>query len=245
MKSNLWSAVSAVLICFGGTAESAIITNGSFETVPSGATGQGILPSGWLNAPIIVPGADTYSNDGSYGLAPSDFGNFTGVIAFDGIRWVAGSAFGRLSTSTTVGGEAFGTTLAMALTPGTAYQLDAHLYQALRSDLNNPGGYHLFLASDNSAAGLAAATLLGALAPTTTGVGAWEARSLGFVAPLDAASRPFLVFAPYQATAGNTYPGIDAVVLSASAIPEPSSLALFVLASTGLMAFRRRNTRKR
>jgi hypothetical protein len=195
------------------------------------------MPTGWQS---VTSTPDTYSNDGSYGLPPSELGNFSGVTAFEGIRWVAGAAFSRTAASTTVGGESFGTTLLMTLTPGAAYQLDAHLYQALRSDLDNPGGYHLFLAQGSTPGGLTGATLLGALAPTT-GVDAWEARSLTFIAPLDAGSRPLLIFAPYKVSAGNAYPGIDAVSLTATAaaVPEPASLILFALGGVGLFTGRR------
>ena len=222
--------VKVVTVAFafivGTAAEAQLISNGSFETIPGQANGQGILPSGWL--PVTVS-PDTYSNDGTFGLSPGDFGNFTGVTAFDGTRWVAGAAFGRAATDTAVGGESIGTTLVMTLTPGNIYRLDAHLYQAVRPDLNNPGGYHLFLASDATASGVAAAVLLGALS-STSGIDAWESRSLTFVAPVDANSRPLLILAPYQATTGNSYPGIDN--LSLIAVPEPVSI---LLASVGVI----------
>jgi hypothetical protein len=223
-------AAIALSVALAATAEAGLIPNGSFETVPGGATGQGILPSGWEQCGPFIPGADTYSNDRSYGLAPSDFGNFTGVTAFDGIRWVVGGAFGREASSTRVGGEAFGTTLETVLTPGTAYELDVHVHQALRSDLNNPGGYHVFLAEGNTASGIAGAFLLGAFAPTTRN--AWEARSLAFVAPSDADSRPFLIFAPYQFSDGNAGPGLDAASLAEAqiaAVPEPATISFVLL----------------
>jgi hypothetical protein len=237
-----WITTTATLLVLtlGTPARGDFITNGSFEMVPGtgpGFQGQTLMPTGW---PTVVSTPDTYSNDGSYGLPPGGFGNFPGVTAFDGIRWVAGSAFGRTATNPMVGGESFGTFLTAPLTAGTTYRLDARLYQALRPDLDNPGGYHLFLAAN--AADQNNATLVGAIAPTT-GVDAWEARSLAFVAPSDAAARPFLIFSPYQSTAGNAYPGLDAVSLNpagpAAAVPEPTSLTLAGLGALVLGMFGR------
>lgn len=87
-----------------------LLVNPSFETVPSSETGQGFLPSDFVSAASIDPGADTYSNDGSYGLTPAAFGNFPGLTAQDGIRWVAGADFGTTS-------EAFGQALSTPLIP--------------------------------------------------------------------------------------------------------------------------------
>jgi hypothetical protein len=235
-------AAIALSVALAARAEARLIPNGSSETVPGGATGQGILPAGWEQCGPLIPGADTYSNDGSYGAAPSEIGNFTGVKAFHGIRWVAGAAFGRGARSTTVGGEAFGTTLQTPLTPGTTYELKVRLHQALRSDLNNPGGYHVFLAEGNTPSGIAGALLVGTFAPTT--MNAWEVRSVAFVAPCDAASRPFLVFAPYQSSNGNAYPGIDAALLAeeqVAAVPEPAkkSVALLCAVLSGARYVRR------
>src|SRR5262249_36116755 len=47
--------------------QAGLILNGSFESVPNNGTGQGILPSSWVQTDLFSPNADTYSNDGSYG----------------------------------------------------------------------------------------------------------------------------------------------------------------------------------
>jgi hypothetical protein len=240
------SVLAACLVCFSPAAEAGLISNPSFEAVPgtgAGFTGPGLLPSDWEHV-VAELDADTYSNDGSYGLSPGAFGNFPGVTAFDGIRWVAGGAFGRQSFETTIGSqaEAFGTTLVTTLTPGESYKLDAHLYQAKRADLDTPGGYHLFLATGKS--GAAGAIFLGDLG-ATTGVDAWEPRSLTFLAPGDSASRPFLIFAPYEVGLGGftSYPGIDAISFestSSAVVPEPGSLTILVFGGLLLLAARRR-----
>lgn len=89
MKHKIF--VAALLSGFATCANANVIRNPSFEIIPGSVLNQGIMPSEWTTAHVTTgPGADTYSTDGSDGASPSDLGNFTGVTAFDGIRWVAG-----------------------------------------------------------------------------------------------------------------------------------------------------------
>lgn len=226
----LLNVVTILLGLINGAAHATLITNPSFETVPNASTGQGRLPTGWEVAGGPVPGADTYSNDGSYGLPPAGFNSFPGITAFDGLRWVAGGAFGQTLNSTTVGGESIGTTLTSALSAGATYELEAYLYQSPRFD--NPSGYHVFLASENTVQGRTAATLLGALAPTS-GADAWEHRTLNFVAPNDSALRTFLILSPFNGvSSAQAYPGIDQVSLTATSvnpIPEPATITVWTV----------------
>jgi hypothetical protein len=205
------------------------LLNPSFEAVPSSGTGQGLLPSGWVTGANTSPGADTFSSDGSFGLAPGGFGHFSGASAADGLRWVAGADFGSGTR------EAFAQQLAATLTPGTAYTFRGSIRQSL--DLA-AGSYELLL-SPEAAFNAAGAVSLGALAPTA-GEDAWLARSLNFTAPANAGSLPFLVLAPLSATPGGfSYIGIDNLSLTTTtAIPEPSSLALAGLGAVmiGLVA---------
>jgi len=205
------------------------LSNGSFESVPDSSTGQGLLPNNWLDAGNIEPGADTYSNDGSYGLAPSDFGQFTGVVAADGIRWVAGADFADGFH------EAFSQLLGATLTPGASYIFSAAIHQSFGFD-PGPGGYEVLL-SPSAAFNDVGAVSLGTLAPTA-GEDTWLSRSLTFTAPANASALPYFVLSPLAATDVSAYIGIDNVSLDANpnaAVPEPGTFTIFAIAS-GLMA---------
>lgn len=214
------------------SAQANLLRNPGFETVPGTVTGQGILPSDWTT---VSGSPDTYSNDGSYGLGPSTGGNFTGVTAQEGIRWVAGWD---------LAGERFGQMLSSPLVGGAAYELDAALIQARRSDLDVRGGYRVFLAPSSVAAGTNS-VLLGTLGPTTDS-DSWEAASLNFNAPANASDLPFLYFAPYTEGTffGLAYPGLDELVLDrpvVNGVPDESSgLMLLGIGAGGVVWARRR-----
>jgi len=172
-----------------------LLRNPSFESVPGPMQGEGLMPSDWT---ILAVTPDTYSIDGSFGLPPSAFGNFAGVVARDGIRWVA--AWG---TSTS---EVFGQQLSSPLLPNQSYQLSGWVHRAIRSDLANPGTYEILLAPNPPTP--QNAVVLGQFAPAVNPQ--WEPRSLTFAAPPDSTSRPWLVFRPVPTgTVLSTYPGLD------------------------------------
>ena len=219
----------SVGLMISGPAHANLIINGGFESpVGPGLTGQGFLPNPWVTIPV---GADTYSNDASYGLSPSSFGNFAGVTAFQGNRFAAGWSLVP---------EIFGESLGGPLTAGTSYILSGALHQALRSDLDHPGGYDVY-----------AATGLGDTAPlflvntgSTIDDAAWETFSVNFIAPFGVGTRSFLMFSP-EANNANlpAYPGIDALDLSPSTVttvPEPITLSLFGTGLAGAVTLRRR-----
>lgn len=225
-----WVLGLLALLALATSAEANLITNPSFEIVPNSNTGQGILPTDWVNIPPPLPGADTYSNDGSYGLLPTIFGNFTGVTAHDGIRWVAGwSATGQ---------ESFGQFLGSHLVAGTPYVLSGWLHQAVRFNLNHPGGYEVYL-TDTPGVHTAFAGFLG---PTTSVAAGWTQFSFSFTATPEMASLDFLEFAPVVTGAGTAYPGLDLVSLTA--IPEPGTLSLLGLSLAALFHTRRRRSRR-
>lgn len=201
-----------------------LLLNPGFENVPNNGTGQGLLPSHWVGVNLS---ADTYSNDGSYGLLPWEFGNFPGVTAHAGQRWVAGA-----NVDQSAGGESFGQVLSAPLQAGATYRVEGWLHQALRSDLNNPGGYDLWLDQGEFSTRL----FLGHIGDTTSPSAGWSRRGADFVAPSDAAAYTRLVFAPIASGAWGTYPGLDDVSLVV--VPTPGAAAVFGLG--GLLAARRR-----
>jgi hypothetical protein len=221
MKRKILAA--AILVNVATCANANLIRNPSFETIPGTVLGQGILPSEWT---VVQSSADTYSNDDSYGLSPSANGNFTGVTAFDGIRWVAGWS---------AADERFGQMLSVPLTGGQAYSFSSYLIQAKRSDLDHPGGYELYLTPD-ATGNIGAGALLDSIGPTTDSDD-WEFSSFTFTAPDDADTLPFLLFRPFVDISGSAYPGLDKVDLTA--VPIPATFWLFGSGILGLLGLRR------
>lgn len=193
--------------------------NPSFESVDSASQGQGILPSEWLSAATIVPGADTYSTDGSFGLAPGAFSHFAGDIAQDGVRWVAGAWFGDGNH------EAIAQLLTSSLVPLQDYHLTGFLHQDVSSGYNNSGGYELVLSPSTSASD-PSAVLIGRFA-ATIGLDTWQARTLDFTAPVNAASLPYLILKPFsESPTLGAYPGIDNLTLTVNTqvVPAPATI---------------------
>ena len=228
MKSKL--TITVILLAFVQVANANLIRNASFEDIPGAFTGQGIMPSEWITT---NSSPDTYSNNGTYGLFPSDGsagGNFTGVTAQDGIRWVAGWStqpenFGQNLTSTLIGDQ--------------SYTLSSYLIQAKRSDLDHFGGYEVYLTSGSTSN---TGELLGSIGPTTNS-NDWEFSSLTFIAPTDSSILPFLLFKPYGDILGGAYPGLDNLNLSVTsigAVPVPAAVWLFGTALIGLVGFSKR-----
>jgi hypothetical protein len=220
--------VSAMTAAIVPASAASFITNGSFETFSGPAQfGQGFLPDPWVTVPV---GADVYSNDGSYGLSPGDFGNFPGVTAYSGIRFVAGWSFVP---------ERFGQPLAAPLVAGATYNITGALHQALRVDLDNPGGYNVYAATGLNDGSPLFLVSTGA----TTNNTAWEPFSVNFTAPNGVDSRLFLLFIPFDTGNGFAYPGIDAFSFdNANIVPLPAALPLFAtgLGALGLLGWRRK-----
>jgi len=187
-----------------------LLRNPDFERVPLPGIGPGFLPSEWRSLSPI-PGADTYSIDGSFGLLPDAFGNFTGATAPSGVRWVAGGSSAP---------ERFGQALTKPLAIGKAYALRGFLRAAKRAEVAHPGSYEVSLA-DNS---LTSSLILGRFAPPVGNEDGWEERTLKFIAPDGADTHPILVFTPVGSPAGAAYPGLDS--LSLANIPVLSGLTL-------------------
>lgn len=212
----VFGASAAVMYVVSGTSAD-LLRNGSFELVPGAHHDQGILPNEWVQTSGIYAGADTYDTTGVYGLWPSEYGHFSGVVAQDGNRWVAGACFGSGVS------ESFGQLLSAPLVPGWSYELSAQLHASYT--LAGMGGFEVFLAP---AASMQNAVPLGYLGSTLSNM-AWEGRSVVFMAPPGAAELPYLILSPYNATLDVlSYPGIDAVALVR--VPEPAPLALLLSA---------------
>lgn len=181
-----------------------LIRNPSFELTPCATPcnqDQDFLPSDWLR---LTGTPDTFSEDGSYGIPPDNNGNFTGVVARDPIRWVAGASDFR---------EIFGQDLICPLIPGQEYTLTAYLHQAVRSEYANPGTYLIELW--DSVNPDADKIEVGRLMPFATSSTEWQSATLLFTAPPGAATHRVLAFRPVglDGPTPRTYPGIDNVVL--------------------------------
>ena len=209
------AALALLLVANFAYSQGNLLRNPGFETVPDGSTGAGLMPSDWT---AVNQSPDTYSNDGSFGIPPSTFDNFTGITAFEGNQWVAGwSTFG----------EQFGQTLSIPLLPSADYQLSGYLQQAVRADLNNPGGYDVYL-SPNAGTGPSGSTFLGTLGLTAGVARGWESFAINFNTPANADQLPFLLFNPIADSSGSAYPGLDGLFLAQ--VPEPSTWNLLFLA---------------
>lgn len=217
-------------------ASAGYILNGSFEASAGYfQTQQGVMPPNWV---ATKQSPDLYSTNGSFGLAPSDYGNFTGASAQDGLGWVAGWSLVE---------ETFAQNLATTLTPGAEYSISGYLLQSKRPDLDNPGGYSILLNSTNSFSGPLVQV---ATWQPTTNSDSWEYRNATFTAPTNANSLNWIIFRPYDSGSGSAYPGLDNVSLTAgpgvslNAVPEPSS-CLFVATSMITFVYVRRRSNRR
>jgi PEP-CTERM motif len=223
------SRLAWILLAFGvsGIAHANLITNASFEDVPGSAIGQNLMPSDWIRTSVTP---DTYSDDGSYGLPPDAFGNFTGVTAYDGKRWVAAwSAAGQ---------ETFGQWLGTSVVAGQEYDFSGWLQQALRADINFSGGYEIYLTDTPGVK----TEYLGFLGSTTSAGAGWEEYSFTFTATDIMEGLGFLEFAPIvTAGTGAAYPGLDLVSLTVvSSVPEPGTLWLLLPGLVSIFGLSRR-----
>ena len=180
-----------------------LLRNPNFEDVPDGGAdggtlGQGFMPSEW-DTPAV--GSDTYSNDGSYGLAPADYGNFPGVTAYSGIRWVAGWSAVP---------EDFWQTLTTPLTPGNVYRIGAALHVSFQH--TSAGAYTVFLRNSQVSPTPESDSVVGTFCVTSGS--AWGLRSFKFTAPPQAATLDMIGFRPVAVQGGGSYPGFDLVSLT-------------------------------
>jgi hypothetical protein len=182
-----------------------LLENPGFETVPNSNVGQGFMPSDWVTLPasIGVPG-DTYSNDGSYGLQPgvAPFANnFLGVLAYEGIRFVAGWA---------IVPELIVQDLSSPLESGETYRISGWLQQSYNHDTQ--GAYEIYLAEDHDVNVLTTGkTKVGQLDHTDSYGDGWTYRETSFVA--SGSGKDVFALSPYN-VGSNAYPGLDDVSLN-------------------------------
>jgi hypothetical protein len=196
-------AAGTVLVSQTALAQN-LLRNGSFEQTPCVTPcyqSRNVAPAEWLQGRDDRPAA-TYSNDGSYGYTPDAYGNFTGVTAQDGIRWVAVYSLYN---------EAFGQVLTKPLVPGATYTVSAFVRAAVRTDLTNPASVQFELW--DSTAGTSAIVLGSFAMPIAATQNDWELRTLTFTAPAQAAAYPMLFFRALKLKHGEVYPGVDNVSL--------------------------------
>ena len=202
-----------------------LLINGDFEMVPNPpqcAPNEPLscMPSSWY-AVSITP--DTYSVDGSYGIEPGFGGNFPGVHAQSGMRFVAAWAFrlgcggplpqvGCGAQPAGLYAETFAQTLTTPLHPGCSYELSASLLLGPRSCQSRPGTYDVYLTGLPATAGTDC-TLLGSLTPVSS-INLWQGSSFQFVAPPGSDAPRAILFVPrHTGEVAESYVAIDSVVL--------------------------------
>ena len=224
--------LSAMTVAIVPASAASFIINGSFESGALPVLDQGYLPPPWVTGPV---GADTYSSDPSTGLSPNTGGNFTGVTAYDGIRFVAGWS----TCDPAFCPERFGQQLVSPLVAGSTYNITGALHQALRPDLDFPGGYNVYVGTGLNDPSPLFLVSTGA----TTNDTAWEPFSVNFIAPTGVELEVVSPIHPLCLGIGTAYPGLDAFsVADANAVPVPAALPLFVtgLGALGLLGWRRK-----
>ena len=213
--------VISALLPSGGYAQN-LIRNPSFENVPCNTPcgqDQGLMPSDWFTGPysIVLPPADTLSNDGSYGLPPGSFGHFPGVLAADGKRWVAAVSYPNVYGLI----EFVGQTLTAPLTPRARYTLTASVHRDNGSTgfaFPTPGSWRVELWSTTTS-DTARKIVVGELG--IVGGNSWVQQTLDFVAPADVGTYRNLVFVPISSSAtAAAYPALDNVSLTGGLVVQ-------------------------
>lgn len=183
-----------------------LLLNGDFEIVPANSGGQSLLPTYWCHTTTLKDvRSDTYSEDGTYGLIPGDFGNFEGASASSGLRFVASAEFGDAGFN-----EAFGQRLLKPLTPGCSYEVTGFIRDSFRDGTTN-GGFDVVLSPFGNFEAVGA-ILVGEFSPTN-GQDLWSFRRFTFVAPGKSNEMLWFIFVPATINELEAYIGIDDVVL--------------------------------
>ncbi len=215
--------ICAIAIGIFSVSSATLLSNGSFE--------QALVP-GWSNWGSDFTYMNVYNNTGSNGFSPpGSYGNFTGVVAQDGDQFVAG--LGSTSQSGFIS-----QLLSTPLTAGQRYSVSGYLHQAIRSDLDHPGTFAVYLSSGIS--DFSTNFKVGSFAPTVSSTEGWVYRVFEFDAPVNASAMPAIHFVSELAPNwNNSYVGLDNVKLES--VPEPASMALLAIAGGAVLRKRKRN----
>ncbi|MGD9690366.1 MAG: hypothetical protein AB7K52_13895 [Phycisphaerales bacterium] len=215
--SGRWSALcvaaSEIVFMAGAARAQNILRNPGFELPSFPLYGSGLLPDQWgnINPPPFVP--DTYSEDGFYGLFPFDGGNFTGIEAHGGSRFIAGRARGEGFSQLVDGFEqGIHTDSESGLRGGVRYRLSGWMLLSTGFGWTGPGTYDVHVVDINEQS-----TLVGSLA-TISQPGVWEFRSIEFVTPSPSTR---MVFYPRRQTAGGSFLALDDLTLECLGVNGP------------------------
>lgn len=122
--------------------------------------------------------------------------------------------------------------------------MSGFFHQSVRNDLNNPGGYKIYLTNSFSETP-SSGGYLGFLRQTSSTAEGWLEYSFALTLTEVMADLSFLIFAP-TGTRHGAYPGLDNVSLvgptvpATSAVPVPAAAWLFGSALLGFFGFSRR-----
>lgn len=172
-------------------------SNPSFEYISQGEEGrlgEGFLPEWWFESGNILPGADTYSLDNTFGLHPSSSGNFPGVVPKHGNRFIA-------LRKTSAGTESAGSPL-WDCQPNRIYRLGAWIHLSARAGQNYP--VNVTATVDGADRGV--------LASAQSASQGWVYGYLDF--PHADFSNPFVKLEPAAPLGGTPYVAIDQLTVS-------------------------------
>jgi len=187
-----------------------LIKNGGFEDI-SGlppCVGQWCMSKYWSTIGPIPP-ADTYSNDGSYGLGLSIHPGAThfggNPTPFENRFVAAWSCVGHYCAGNS---EKIYQVLDAPLEPGEEYLMSGWFLQSHAH--NNPGAYKVSI-GQQLGTNFIDLTNLGQFSLTTNPNDGWVYREFTFTAPAGIGSKGVLVFSPLEDQ--DIYPGMDNVSL--------------------------------